>query len=74
MHDSLIIGVRPEPGYRDHHRGRGNRHLHRGPAARAAVHPGRPRPPADRRPGPGHALEEQRNGEWRYLEFLQVTS
>jgi len=20
------------------------------------------------------ALEEQRNGEWRYLEFLQVTS
>ena len=23
---------------------------------------------------PGPALEEQRNGEWRYLEFLQVTS
>ena len=22
----------------------------------------------------GSALEEQRNGEWRYLEFLQVTS
>jgi hypothetical protein len=22
----------------------------------------------------GAALEEQRNGEWRYLEFLQVTS
>jgi hypothetical protein len=21
----------------------------------------------------GRALEEQRNGEWRYLEFLQVT-
>ena len=27
-------------------------------------------PPA----GTGSALEEQRNGEWRYLEFLQVTS
>ena len=24
--------------------------------------------------GLGWALEEQRNGEWRYLEFLQVTS
>jgi hypothetical protein len=24
--------------------------------------------------GAGSALEEQRNGEWRYLEFLQVTS
>ena len=24
--------------------------------------------------GVGTALEEQRNGEWRYLEFLQVTS
>ena len=27
-----------------------------------------------RRPARGTALEEQRNGEWRYLEFLQVTS
>jgi len=24
-------------------------------------------------PGDAQALEEQRNGEWRYLEFLQVT-
>ena len=24
-------------------------------------------------PGDTQALEEQRNGEWRYLEFLQVT-
>jgi hypothetical protein len=24
--------------------------------------------------GQGEALEAQRNGEWRYLEFLQVTS
>ena len=34
--------------------------------------------PGDRHPLPlttgEPALEEQRNGEWRYLEFLQVTS
>lgn len=54
MDDSLITGVRPGVRVCDHHRGRGNRHLHRGVAARPAVHPGRRRPSADRRPGPGY--------------------
>ena len=32
------------------------------------------RPTRHHATGCGPALEEQRNGEWRYLEFLQVTS
>jgi len=50
-----------------------------GPVTGRSQRPGGPLRPG--RPGPladlaalVSALEEQRNGEWRYLKFLQVTS
>jgi len=43
-------------------------------SAAAATLARTPDPAASASRGTYSALEEQRNGEWRYLEFLQVTS